>query len=88
MKKQINRKQYQTIRKMDHSQMESYLQKIYDEGYEEGKKAAEKEMYTPALPEVTELKAVLQEVKGIGEVKAIALAEKVIQFISRGEIKE
>lgn len=88
MKKQINRKQYQAIRKMDHFQMESYLQKVYEEGYMDGKKAAEKEVSFPSLPDAKELALALQEVKGIGEVKAIALAEKVIQFISRGESKE
>mgnify|MGYP000943956426 CR=1 FL=1 len=35
----INRKEYQNIRKMDHNQMNLYLQEIYKNGYTDGVKS-------------------------------------------------
>ena len=34
---EINRKKYQEIRKMDHTQMSKLFNKVYQEGYEAGK---------------------------------------------------
>ena len=65
----INRKEYQNIRKMDHNQMNLYLQEIYKSGYAEGVKSV------PGI-DITEIKKVLLSIKGLGEkkVEAILLA--------------
>lgn len=59
----INRKQYQDIKKMDHNQMNLYIQSIYKSGYAEGIKSV------PGM-DIAEIKKVLLSVKGIGEKKA------------------
>lgn len=56
----INRKEYQNIRKMDHNQMNLYLQEIYKSGYAEGVKSV------PGI-DIAEIKKTLLSVKGLGE---------------------
>lgn len=65
----INRKEYQNIRKMDHNQMNLYIQSIYKSGYAEGVKSV------PGI-DIAEIKKILLSVKGLGEkrVEAILLA--------------
>lgn len=65
----INRKEYQNIRKMDHNQMNLYLQEIYKSGYAEGVKSV------PGI-DIAEIKKALLSVKGLGEkrVEAILVA--------------
>lgn len=59
----INRKEYDRIRRMDHSQMSGFVAEIYRRGYTEGKKDA------GGFTE-TEIRNALLSVKGIGEKKA------------------
>lgn len=65
----INRKEYQNIRKMDHNQMNLYLQEIYKNGYTDGVNSV------PGI-DIAEIKKVLLGIKGLGEkrVEAILLA--------------
>lgn len=65
----INRKEYQNIRKMDHNQMNLYLQEIYKNGYTDGVKSV------PGI-DIAGIKKILLSVKGLGEkrVEAILLA--------------
>ena len=56
----INRKEYQSIRKMDHNQMNLYLQEIYKNGYTDGVKSV------PGI-DIAEIKKVLLSIKGLGE---------------------
>lgn len=59
----INRKEYDRIKKMDHSQMSGFVAGIYQKGYDAGKKSAE------GLSE-SEVMQIILQVKGIGEKKA------------------
>lgn len=65
----VNRKEYQNIRKMDHNQMNLYLQEIYKNGYTDGVKSV------PGI-DIAEIKKVLLGIKGLGEkrVEAILVA--------------
>ena len=36
----LNREQYKTVKRMDHRQMETFIANMYNDGYEDGKKAA------------------------------------------------
>lgn len=36
MRKELNRKQYEKVRKMDHNQMTVYINGIFDDGYQRG----------------------------------------------------
>ena len=62
----INRKEYQNIRKMDHNQMNLYLQEIYKNGYTDGVKSV------PGI-DITEIKQALLSVKGLGEKRVEAI---------------
>ena len=64
----INRKQYQSIRKMDHNQMNLYLQEIYKNGYAEGVKSV------PGI-DIAEIKNVLLSVKGLGAKRVADILE-------------
>lgn len=64
----INRKEYQNIRKMDHNQMNLYLQEIYKNGYAEGVKSV------PGI-DITEIKKTLLSVKGLGEKRVADILE-------------
>lgn len=37
----LNREQYKSVKRMNHKQMETFICNMYNEGYEDGKKAAE-----------------------------------------------
>lgn len=64
----INRKEYQNIRKMDHNQMNLYLQEIYKNGYAEGVKSV------PGI-DIAEIKKVLLSVKGLGAKRVADILE-------------
>lgn len=55
----INRKQYQSIRKMDHNQMNLYIHSIYKSGFEEGVKSV------PGT-DIADIEKVLLGIKGLG----------------------
>ena len=59
----INRKQYQDIKKMDHNQMNVYLQNIYKNAYMDGFKAG-----TESVPgiDISKINGVLLGIKGLG----------------------
>ena len=64
----INRKQYQNIRKMDHNQMNLYIQSIYKSAFEDGKAAV------PGM-DIKCIDAVLKNIKGIGEKRAAEIVK-------------
>lgn len=55
----INRKEYQNIRKMDHNQMNLYIQSIYKSGYAEGVKSV------PGI-DISKIAEILIGIKGLG----------------------
>ena len=59
----INRKEYQNIRKMDHNQMNLYIQSIYKSGYTDGFKAG-----TESVPgiDISKISEILLGIKGLG----------------------
>ena len=58
--KLITRKQYKEIKKMDREQIENFLAKIYSQGYEDGKEAAEMADFKIKLVQL------LEKTKGVG----------------------
>ena len=59
---ELNRKQYQLIRKMDHQEMEEYLNAVYEKGIKAG------QQQTPSFNTALAL-ARIGEIKGIGDIK-------------------
>lgn len=64
----INRKQYQNIKKMDHNQMNLYIQSIYKSGFEDGKAAV------PGV-DMQKVSDILKSIKGIGEKRAVDIVK-------------
>lgn len=71
---ELNRKEYKEVKKMDHGQMSDFCSRIYQRGYETGKKES------AGLSEAELRKAVLG-VKGIGEKKA----EDIVQTLTAAQ---
>lgn len=59
---ELNRKEYKEVRKMDHGQMSDFCSRIYQRGYEAGKKESDE------LSDEEIAQAIFQ-VRGIGEKK-------------------
>lgn len=68
---ELNRKEYNKVRKMDHGQMSDFCSRIYQRGYDAGKK--ESAGFSEA-----ELREVVLGVKGIGEKKAEDIVQTLI----------
>ena len=64
----INRKQYQSIRKMDHNQMNLYIQSIYKRGYTDGVKSV------PGN-DIADIEKVLLGIKGLGTKRVADILE-------------
>lgn len=64
----INRKQYQSIRKMDHNQMNLYIQSIYKSGYTDGVKSV------PGI-DISKINEILLGIKGLGTKKVADILE-------------
>ena len=60
---ELNRKQYQQIRKMDHNQMEQYMSTVYEQGVSAGQQQASGGFNAAVAIEA------IRNIKGIGEVK-------------------
>lgn len=72
MKKRLNlnREQYKRIKRMDHKQMEGFIYKAYNEGYADGKTAAEPQI------KMSDIASALMEIKGVGTKKAEEIMAK------------
>lgn len=68
---ELNRKTYKDVKKMDNGQMSDFCSRIYQRGYEAGKKES------AGLSEA-ELREVVLGVKGIGEKKAEDIVQTLI----------
>lgn len=60
---ELNRKVYQSVKKMDHNQMNNFMQNMYDSGFKDGQASV------PTL-DIGLIKKSLLSIKGIGEKKA------------------
>ena len=82
MKKyELNRKQYDRIRKMDHNDMEEYMNAVYENGYRAGERAASEK--AAEVPDLIGLEEEMQNIRGIGGAKARAVREVVKSFFER-----
>lgn len=73
---ELNRKVYQSVKKMDHNQMNNFMQNMYDSGFKDGQASV------PGL-DISLIKKALLNVKGIGEKKAsdivVAIEKEIIE---------
>lgn len=67
----VTRKLYKEIKKMDRQQIENFLAKVYVQGYEDGKEAAEMADFKIKLVQL------LEKTKGVGP----KITEKILQTL-------
>lgn len=72
----LTRKQYKSIKKMDHNDMETWVESIYQSGYNDGRKSV------PGI-DFEEAKEVLLNIKGIGEKKAAVIIESLDGILTK-----
>lgn len=61
----ITREQYKNFKRMDHKQMETFTVNLYNEGFNDGKQAADTKRVKPS-----DIAVAISEVKGVGTKKA------------------
>lgn len=74
----LNREQYKKVKRMDHKQMEGFIYNVYNEGYANGKAAAEPRV------KPSDIASALIEVKGIGAKKSAEIMAAVNKLYERG----
>ena len=62
----INRKEYERIKKYDRTQMDTFIQSVYKNGYTDGVRSV------PGI-DIAEIKKTLLSVKGLGEKRVEAI---------------
>ena len=71
----ISRDKYKEIKRMDHTSMSEFYTKVWQEGFDNGVKAGNDNKEAAVTPE--DIREVIKEVKGIGEVKLKAIMEQI-----------
>lgn len=71
----ITRQQYKDIKKKDHQQMNAFLIRFWQDGYNDGLAAAKKANVSPA-----DIENAISNIKGIGETKVKAVMQKIYKL--------
>lgn len=71
----ITREQYKNIKKKDHAQMEAFLIRYWQDGYNDGMAAAKKANISPA-----DIEKEIKDIKGLGEVKVNAIMQRIYKL--------
>ena len=71
----ISRDKYKEIKRMDHTSMSEFYTKVWQEGFDNGVKADNGNKEAAVTPE--DIREVIKDVKGIGEVKLKAIMEQI-----------
>ena len=74
-KNMISREKYKEIKRMDHTSMSEFYTKVWQEGFDNGVKAGSDKREAAVTPE--DIREVIKEVKGIGEVKLNAVMKRI-----------
>nr|DAR98293.1 MAG TPA: transposase-like protein [Caudoviricetes sp.] len=74
----LNRVQYKNIKRMDHKQMEDFIVNMYNEGYEDGIKAAGNRV------KPSDIASVLVDIKGVGTKKAAEIMAEINKLYEGG----
>lgn len=71
----ISRDKYKEIKRMDHTSMSEFYTKVWQEGFDNGVKAGNDNREAAVTPE--DIREVIKEVKGIGEIKLKTIMEQI-----------
>ena len=72
----LSRNQYRNFKSMNHKQMEEFVTKMYNEGFEEGRKA------TAPKVKISDIAVAITEVKGIDTQKAAEIMSAINNLYS------
>lgn len=75
---ELNREQYKNVKRMDHKQMETFIVNVYNEGFEDGKKAAGSRV------KPSDIASTLVDIKGVGTKKAAEIMAAVNKLYEGG----
>lgn len=76
----ITREQYKNIKKKDHRQMEAFLIRYWQDGYNDGIAAAKKANVTPA-----DIEKAISGIKGMGETKVNAVMQRIFKLYEEAQ---
>lgn len=68
----ITRQQYKDIKKKDHQQMNEFLIRFWQDGYNDGLKAARKATISPE-----QIEKEIREIRGMGETRVNAVMQRI-----------
>lgn len=71
----ITRQQYKDIKKKDHQQMNAFLIRFWQDGYNEGLAAAKKTNISPS-----DIENAISGIKGMGETKVKAVMQRIYKL--------
>lgn len=71
----ITRQQYKDIKKKDHQQINAFLIRFWQDGYNEGLVAAKKANISP-----TDIENAISGIKGMGETKVNAVMQRIYKL--------
>ena len=71
----ISRDKYKEIKRMDHTSMSEFYTKVWQEGFDNGVKAGNDKREAAVTSE--DIREVIKEVKGIGEIKLRTIMERI-----------
>ena len=75
LKNLISRGKYKGIKKMDHVEMSDFFTGVWQSGYDHRKKEEKAENKAAVTPE--DIREVIKDIKGIGEIKLKAIMEQI-----------
>jgi hypothetical protein len=75
----MTREQYKNVKRMDHKQMETFMVNLYNEGFNDGKQAADTKRVKHS-----DIAVAITEVKGIGTKKAAEIMAAVNELYVKG----
>ncbi len=78
----MTRKQYKSIKKYDHKQMDEFIAKIYEQGFKDGQMACSSDI------SMSDIEKILDSTKGIGEKRKAAIMNKFDLLVNCGDGSE
>lgn len=77
-KKELTRKEYEKIKRMDHHAMKCYIETVYQSGYDAGAREEPADQTHDKMPTIDQIRDEIGKIKGIGEKKQQAVIDAII----------
>ena len=77
-KKELTRKEYEKIKRMDHHAMKCYIENVYQSGYDAGAREEPVDSTHNKMPAIDRIRDEIGKIKGIGEKKQQAVIDAII----------